>query len=70
MAKKFDYEARCPGCGQLVEKGTRRKSKKRLAFQCPKCTTKFSLTFDNDADDLRRRFEAGEDIDGSGDLWG
>jgi len=42
--EKF-YEVFCPGCGRLVKKIKLPGRTKKLAFQCKKCTSKFSLIF-------------------------
>jgi hypothetical protein len=58
--EKIYYEVRCPGCGRTI-KGRRGKDDYQKSFECKKCTTRFSLTFEHpDREELEERFFRGE----------
>lgn len=58
--EKIDYEARCPGCGRTI-KARRKADDYRKKFECKKCHTRFSLTFNHPSrEELEALFMRGE----------
>ncbi len=54
-------KAKCPGCGRMVH-STREVGQWQKSFECDKCHTRFSLTYQTDQADLERDFAKGKDI--------
>lgn len=42
--EKF-HEINCPGCGKFIKKIKRQKKTVKESYECPSCTSRFSLTF-------------------------
>jgi len=51
------YDVYCPACGQFIKTVKKPKHTKKFAFECKKCTARFTLTFPGteERDDNRPR---------------
>jgi ribosomal protein L37AE/L43A len=57
---RIPYSINCPSCGKSIS-GQRRKDDHKKAFECSKCTARFSVTFDYPSwEELQERFMAGQ----------
>jgi len=60
---KTKYKIECPGCGKQaivdIADDTR-----YMEFECPKCTTSFSITFKTDEENNLMSFLLARDVEG------
>jgi tRNA(Ile2) C34 agmatinyltransferase TiaS len=59
-SKKQEIEVACPACG-FCWRVSKSEGSRIMELQCKKCTTRFSLSWPRDENELEKRFRLGED---------
>lgn len=58
---KINREVMCPGCGKRAHVET---SDNKMAFDCPECSTPFTVTFETDEEKNRESYILAKDMPG------
>ena len=57
------HRVECPGCGKMANV-TISENTRKMNFDCPKCKTRFTVTFKADEEDNLESYALAQDIEG------